>query len=63
MVSFRGIDVRLASLDDLIRMKRAPGEKPRRSKDRDDLQVLLRTRDEQQGDLDPDSGRNAGDGD
>jgi hypothetical protein len=63
LVSFRGIDVRVASLDDLIRMKRASGEKPRRGKDRHDLEVLLRIRHEQQGGLDPDSGKNAGDGD
>lgn len=35
-----GCSVRLASLDDLIRMKEASGRKPRRTKDRDDLEAL-----------------------
>ena len=45
-VPFRGIAVRVASLDDLIRMKRASGRKQRRAKDRDDLAELLRIREE-----------------
>ncbi len=46
-VPFRGLVARVASLDDLIRMKQASGQKQRRGKDRDDLAALLRIREEE----------------
>ena len=40
VADFGDFSVHLASLDDLIRMKEASGQKPRRAKDLDDLEAL-----------------------
>jgi len=43
-LSYVGVDFLVASLDDLIRMKRASGQKKHRSKDREDHKALRRIR-------------------